>query len=72
MLAKLYYQTGGHTFPIRFPLVIPAIAFNWTKLEYREGEHENQFKNYQELLQGKDIIRTTLTAKDFVFNITEA
>lgn len=54
---NIYQRTGGFSFPISFPLTIPAIEFKWCVYESETNEkYKNQFNNYVRFIQDTDII----------------
>ena len=65
-LVELQQRTGGFSFPIHFPHVIPAVTIKWVKLDLGESKNKGQHNNYQNLLQGKEIIETVNSAKEIV------
>lgn len=67
-LVTLYQRTGGVSFPISFPLEIPPIAFRWAEIDLSLPKYESQFKHYQDLLEGKDIVETVQDALHLIDN----
>lgn len=65
-LVTLYQRTGGFSFPISFPLEIPSITFRWAEIDLSASRYENQFKHYQALLEGKDIVETVQDAINLI------
>lgn len=51
-------QSGGFSFPIHFPLVIPKKEVVWSIIDNGGENKKNQRNNYKKLLAGKDIIKT--------------
>lgn len=50
-------ETGGVSFPIIFPLVIPKKEIRWKKLE-NNGKFESQYNNYVKNLEKQPVIET--------------
>lgn len=49
---------GGISFPIQFPLEIPKREIVWSIVDDGNKKWENQRKNYERLLKGKDVVET--------------
>lgn len=58
-------ETGGISFPITFPLVIPKKEVRWKKLE-NNGKFESQYNNYVKYLEKQPIIDTYKKAIDML------
>lgn len=50
-------KTGGMSFPIVFPLVIPKKEIRWKKLD-NNGKFESQYNNYIKYLEKQPVIET--------------
>lgn len=64
---KIYQRTGGFSFPISFPLDIPAIEFKWCVYDSEaNGKHINQFNNYVRFIQDNAIMETSEKALSII------
>lgn len=64
---KIYQRTGGFSFPISFPLSIPAIEFKWCGYENEaNAKYKNQFDNYARFIQDTDIMETSEKALSII------
>ena len=67
-LTRLYQRTGGFSFPISFPLVIPGIRFVWSLGSENQTGHANQLANYKKHFDNNDVMKTI----ENTLNILEA
>lgn len=51
-----HYKKGGISFPIHFPLVIPAPTYCFNKLDENIIKHKEQIKVYNDVLSNKPVI----------------
>lgn len=64
---KIYKRTGGFSFPISFPMSIPAIEFKWSVYENEaNAKYKNQFDNYVRFIQDTDIIEISEKALSII------
>lgn len=61
-LLEITEQTGGLSFPIRFPIHFPARKVCWKDIE-DDGKYESQHKNYVQYLRNRDV---TITCKEVI------
>ena len=70
-LLALYNLSGGLEFTdFEFPFSSEPIELVWAEFEKSEKEFENQFENYQAILQGKQIEDTINQSKEILNIIT--
>ena len=64
---KISYINGGITFPIKFPMVIPAICFKFVEItELKNKRYEKQHNNYHKYIADKEIISICERALDIL------
>ena len=63
-------ETGGVSFPIIFPLVIPKKEIRWKKLE-NNGKFESQYNNYVKNLEKQPVIETYKKIIDILLGYIE-
>jgi hypothetical protein len=65
-VVSLYERSGGFSFPIHFPMSIPDIIYRWASLKVSNPKFEKQHKNYEDLLQGENLISSVETVKKMI------
>lgn len=66
-LIEITEQTGGLSFPIRFPVHFPARKVCWKDIE-DNGKYESQHKNYVQYLRNRDV---TITCKEVIESLVK-